>query len=223
MACTRPAAHVPVVRNTFLTIEVPRAVDSRRSQSASPRGCADNFAQQLHALMYKPVPAVLPRRRWADEDEDFDTAEVVVNPIVFEAPVTSPVKAASVKRWNDSGTNGDAASETGSSTDAGEPCTPSSAEDSVDSQDEEELLRLVPRNESGNAMSLGSIAHEEGTCKPCVFAHNESKPCANGIRCPFCHFPHPPKKRLRLCKKKRMEMVEQKRREADLRLEQRQE
>lgn len=73
-------------------------------------------------------------------------------------------------------------------------------------ESELELLKKLPRDEMGNPLSLGSVGHEEGSCKPCVFAHNEAKPCQNGIRCGFCHYSHPPKKRLRLCKKKRMEL-----------------
>lgn len=39
----------------------------------------------------------------------------------------------------------------------------------------------------------------------CVFFHNPAKGCKNGLRCLFCHFPHAPKKRVRLSKKKRAE------------------
>lgn len=84
--------------------------------------------------------------------------------------------------------------------------------DSTDAESLEELLKRVPRDAQGNLLSIGSISHQEEaqdgvlTCKPCVFAHNPTRPCENGIRCTFCHYVHPAKKRVRLCKKKRMEM-----------------
>jgi hypothetical protein len=68
----------------------------------------------------------------------------------------------------------------------------------------ETLLQRVPKNEKGEVMSVGSIAHEDGTCKPCVFAHSERKTCESGVQCLFCHFEHVQKKRQRLSKKNRM-------------------
>lgn len=68
------------------------------------------------------------------------------------------------------------------------------------------LLKRVPKDEDGNVYSVGSIPHDTGVCKPCVFANSERKSCQNGIECLFCHLPHAPKKRMRFCKKKRMEI-----------------
>lgn len=73
----------------------------------------------------------------------------------------------------------------------------------------EAMLPKVPRDDEGNLTSIGSFPHAEGACRPCVFANHERKACKNGIRCVFCHLPHAPKKRLRFCKKKRMEMKRQ--------------
>jgi len=70
----------------------------------------------------------------------------------------------------------------------------------------EALLLRVPRDENGELTSVGAILHDEGSCRPCVFAHNERKACENSTRCLFCHFEHAPKRRLRFGKKKRMEM-----------------
>lgn len=77
------------------------------------------------------------------------------------------------------------------------------AQDTLEEEGEEDelLLARCPRDGQGRLLSMGSLTHEEGTCKPCVFAFNDLKPCENGWRCAFCHHEHPPKKRLRLCKK----------------------
>jgi hypothetical protein len=95
----------------------------------------------------------------------------------------------------------DSGEETGS-TDMGDVQSPPSPQSRTD----EDILTEVPKDAQGNYLSIGSLGHEEGTCKPCVFAYNEAKPCENGFRCSFCHYVHPPKKRVRLCKKKRMEL-----------------
>lgn len=38
--------------------------------------------------------------------------------------------------------------------------------------------------------SVGSFLHEEGYCKPCVFANKKTKTCQNGPMCLFCHYIH---------------------------------
>ncbi|CEM02670.1 unnamed protein product [Vitrella brassicaformis CCMP3155] len=65
-----------------------------------------------------------------------------------------------------------------------------------------ELYRQIPRDEKGNLLSVGSIPHHEGTCKPCLFVHRQG--CQNGANCLFCHHTHPPKKKSRASKRKRM-------------------
>lgn len=86
------------------------------------------------------------------------------------------------------------------------PSPHSGAESGVENIDLENFLEKVPRDTEGKLLSIGSLSHAEGTCKPCVFAYNESRPCENGVHCGFCHYLHPPKKRVRLCKKKRLEL-----------------
>jgi hypothetical protein len=68
-----------------------------------------------------------------------------------------------------------------------------------------QLRDRIPRDQNGNFTSIGSIYHACNQCKPCVFAHNAEKACANGIACEFCHFYHEPRKRTRASKKKRIE------------------
>lgn len=85
---------------------------------------------------------------------------------------------------------------------------------SVAKQDEEEpleaVLARVPRDEDDRPTSLGSERHWLGDCRPCAYAATTQRPrsavCVNGVRCPFCHFPHAAKRRTRLCRRKRIEM-----------------
>jgi len=54
-------------------------------------------------------------------------------------------------------------------------------------------------------MSIGSVLHAQGTCRPCIFVRKETA-CLSGVQCRFCHFPHHDKTgkiRLRPCKDKR--------------------
>lgn len=60
-----------------------------------------------------------------------------------------------------------------------------------------DLEEWVPRDMRGLLTSIGSVQHAQGTCKPCLFAHHASKACANGVACVFCHFEHPPKRRVK--------------------------
>lgn len=52
------------------------------------------------------------------------------------------------------------------------------------------MLARVPLNEAGDPTSIGSVKHEMGDCRPCAFFGSDEKPCLNGIRCRYCHFPH---------------------------------
>jgi hypothetical protein len=63
----------------------------------------------------------------------------------------------------------------------------------------------IPRDPNGNLTSIGSIKHDRNQCKPCVFVFHAGRVCANGIACEYCHFWHPPKKRARASKRKRLE------------------
>lgn len=70
---------------------------------------------------------------------------------------------------------------------------------------EEKLQALrtqVPRDENGEPTSIGSVGHEQGACKPCLFAH-AAVGCLNGVACDFCHIPHKRKNLPRPCKGQR--------------------
>eukprot|EP01070_Trichotokara_eunicae_P003349 Trichotokara_eunicae@DN3304_c0_g1_i1.p1 len=51
--------------------------------------------------------------------------------------------------------------------------------------------------------SVGCILHEEGLCKPCVFANKNTKSCRNGSWCVFCHYTHKEKRKRGKKKKKK--------------------
>merc|ERR1719215_1999369 len=70
----------------------------------------------------------------------------------------------------------------------------------------ESLLARVPRDKDGQPLSIGSLRHADGDCRPCAYFGNAQRPCLNGIRCTFCHFSHSPKRRVQLCRRKRIEM-----------------
>jgi len=66
---------------------------------------------------------------------------------------------------------------------------------------QEELLAFLPRDAEGQPTSVGSILHERGQCKLCLF---DGRNCPEGLFCRFCHFPHKRgKRRTKPCKGKR--------------------
>jgi len=78
--------------------------------------------------------------------------------------------------------------------------TPTSNASSEEAQ-LEELRSMVPLDAEGKPTSIGTMKHEAGLCKPCVFFPSEIG-CSNGITCLFCHITHARAQR-RLCKSKR--------------------
>jgi hypothetical protein len=55
---------------------------------------------------------------------------------------------------------------------------------------------------AGDHPSVGSIRHELGACKPCLFVRTHVG-CQNGMNCTFCHYLHKSKSKPRPCKGKR--------------------
>lgn len=43
--------------------------------------------------------------------------------------------------------------------------------------------------------SIGAVMHDNGLCKPCVFANKNNKVCRSGSNCIFCHEKHSEKRR----------------------------
>jgi len=83
---------------------------------------------------------------------------------------------------------------------------PSECSDTIDvdgdSQDDTPALERPGNPASSTLLSLGSANHEENTCKPCLFMHQEGG-CHNGSQCVFCHYTHKRKSKPRPCKGKR--------------------
>jgi len=51
------------------------------------------------------------------------------------------------------------------------------------------LLFEIPRNDKDEWSSIGSKAHAEGECSPCIFWFRGF--CKKGLACAHCHFAHP--------------------------------
>ncbi|PHJ21940.1 aoe264 and aoe130 possible [Cystoisospora suis] len=88
-------------------------------------------------------------------------------------------------------------------TDPGSPCdnTPASNEACNAAQVLQEILksRRIAAEDlecyPGKMPSLGALLHDEGLCKPCVFANKANKQCLNGVACLFCHHFHKEKRK----------------------------
>lgn len=57
-------------------------------------------------------------------------------------------------------------------------------------------LAKVPKNKDGQFTSIGSIEHDTGTCKQCLFWYRGS--CAKGVMCTYCHIAHKGEKAKRI-------------------------
>eukprot|EP00747_Dinoflagellata_sp_TGD_P169244 gnl/TRDRNA2_/TRDRNA2_197734_c0_seq1.p1 gnl/TRDRNA2_/TRDRNA2_197734_c0~~gnl/TRDRNA2_/TRDRNA2_197734_c0_seq1.p1 ORF type:complete len:291 (-),score=54.66 gnl/TRDRNA2_/TRDRNA2_197734_c0_seq1:44-850(-) len=62
---------------------------------------------------------------------------------------------------------------------------------------DEELEKVIPKDPEDKLTSIGGILHSSEKCAPCSFYHSSTKGCNNGIRCKFCHMPHPKRVRQR--------------------------
>lgn len=184
------AEEVPFVLNTFLHTRPSRC--SLRSKTVSPRGSCDRFVRELHILMYKTRPVKQPLQHRS------------MTPSMSSSSIDYMDATSDMEFTLDSSSEqpGFCSESEGSS------CFSqvNQVQPAIGPEELEALVRKVPRDDKGSLTSIGSLGHVEGNCKPCVFAHHAQRPCANGVRCQFCHFPHPPKRRLRLCKRKRLEL-----------------
>lgn len=75
--------------------------------------------------------------------------------------------------------------------------------------DQQGVLRLIPRDETGALTSVGSLKHMENGCSPCLFWFKGT--CAKGLRCTYCHIKHKGQKnkRIRPSKATRQRLREQ--------------
>lgn len=216
------ALGIPYVRNTFLNIDPPvrsRRLAAQRSRSAEVLGTCDRYAAEAHALMFKISPVKPAQAAQAAQ---------VISPPSTPSMSSSPLAHTSTSfntyqdDLHEDPPRGADSSSICSDLTAEGPIGSSLAEDDGDfseaearepeqvkvSDDEpmESVLARVPYDEAGEPTSIGSLAHALGECRPCAFLGSEQRPCQNGARCPFCHLPHPTKRRIRLCRRKRLEM-----------------
>lgn len=210
---------IPYVRHTFLDSCPPlrsRRRAAPRSRSVVVAGTCDRYAAEVHAMMFKvqPVQTLRPTQ----------TISAASTPSFSSSPVACVAASMDASTAEDASGGVDTSSETertlhgggllqslqsGAAEDAGF----SEAEDSDLEQvkvavDEpiESVLARIPYDEEGRPTSLGTLGHAVGHCRPCAFLGSEQRPCQNGARCPFCHLPHPTKRRIRVGRRKRLEM-----------------
>jgi len=88
--------------------------------------------------------------------------------------------------------------EQGASSKADEDSIDSDAEDGLPAKGMEDAPKPPPGAEHP---SLGSQAHDQGTCKRCCFYPRNR--CLNGYNCDFCHYDHEKRKRKSKKKKKK--------------------
>lgn len=55
--------------------------------------------------------------------------------------------------------------------------------------DDDALVACLPRDSAGQLTSIGSTLHQSTKCKPCRYKIT-SLPCADGLRCLYCHMDH---------------------------------
>jgi len=217
---------VPHVRHTFLGYPPDRLVNppAPRAQSV-PAGCTcDPYARDVHVLMFKNQ--ALPR----SAPSGVGGAAAHQRPRVPRSPGPSAAGAAadavSVGLESSMATeemSTDAESSMLDLTDQGSDYESNVSQAQLEAQEQqeqleaeaeaarelrplEEVLLEVPRDEDGLPTSLGSLRHGLGDCRPCAYFGSAQRPCLNGVRCLFCHLPHSPKRRIRLCRRKRLEM-----------------
>jgi hypothetical protein len=58
------------------------------------------------------------------------------------------------------------------------------------------LLQQIPRGQSGELASVGSLNHGAGECTPCAYWFKGM--CKKSLLCNYCHFPHTGQKNKRL-------------------------
>jgi len=221
------ALGIPYIRNTFLNSGPPlhsRRRAAPRSRSAEVPGTCDRYAAEVHALMFKanPVPRTcLGRTPSAPSTPRMPKSPADVRAAACASAMGETSRAADISSGADGGdtrslhseisaATADVATESGTAEDTGfsEAEEDQEPEQEKVSEDEpiESVLARVPYDELGRPTSLGSLGHALGECRPCAFLGSEQRPCQNGARCPFCHLPHPAKRRIRLCRRKRLEM-----------------
>mmetsp|Transcript_65647 Transcript_65647/g.166492 ORF Transcript_65647/g.166492 Transcript_65647/m.166492 type:complete len:157 (-) Transcript_65647:18-488(-) len=61
---------------------------------------------------------------------------------------------------------------------------------------------ILPVDENGQLTSVGSLLHEKGLCRPCLFLKTPIG-CRMGVNCKFCHIWHKAGDSRRPCKAKR--------------------
>jgi len=190
-----------VVQRTFLTVPCRLETGLPRSSSAPPPpGACDHEAETLQALTYKLQPVCAEKETAPSESTvvpDGDS-EAASESVPFEAHGSSFSSATSSQEMATRSLSQQVAAGDTWATDM-----PVKALVDGGVPNNESLVDWAPLDHRGIPTSIGSIAHAQGVCKPCLFAYHAAKVCKNGIACPFCHFEHAPKRRTKAYRKRR--------------------
>eukprot|EP00930_Biecheleria_cincta_P025796 TRINITY_DN18306_c0_g1_i1.p1 TRINITY_DN18306_c0_g1~~TRINITY_DN18306_c0_g1_i1.p1 ORF type:complete len:228 (+),score=25.80 TRINITY_DN18306_c0_g1_i1:23-706(+) len=174
---------IPRIRHTFLDFPPEPSPKPRRSKSAHEQSTCDRYAREVHALMFKVQPLPNCSREEAPrEDSPYDDHSPAPSTLASPRPSTS------------------LASQSSSST------TSFTRQKSDLSDLPDEALSSIPVDEDGQLTSVGSQLHYEGDCRPCAFLRNSRRPCTNGIACMYCHFDHGVRRRVKLGRKRRLDL-----------------
>lgn len=208
---------LPLVRHTFLSFRpLPLGDELRpRSRSLPVEGTCDPFAREVHTLMFKVCPVQRPAsgRCWTGPRALAAGEEAVPSAISSVEHDEGLRRLGGAASCSTRGASEDlsACSIDGISDAELDASVASLPEQELEPEFRETLesvLSRVPRDEDGGPLSLGSLRHAFGDCRPCAYHASRHKPCVNGVRCSFCHLQHPPKRRSRLCRRKRLGMRE---------------
>lgn len=202
---------IPYVRHMFLSVLPERLapLPVRRCQSVPVASTCDRYTREVHVLMFKPTG--LPRSCQVSAETP-STYNAPCKPAEMLDDTISVATATPTTREGDAGfalrqclTGSDASSTAASEGESVHECDFSSSplDDGLSHFQEEEAEGA---SEKEAMLSIGSRKHASGDCRPCAYIGSKQRPCLNGVDCLFCHIPHTAKRRIRLCRRKRLEM-----------------
>lgn len=206
-----PEAMQSFVKHTFIHFE--ENIENRKIASFDLSTMCDRLDDldaasevDCSATPSSPSPQWNIKNTFVHVVDDEDACEVPVRKIQSCGLMELTHKlTTSTGRWSNFSTCSDVAEEDELLTHSPSSSSPQSICLEEQSDDETEDLSQA---ELGPPPSIGSLDHAQGTCKPCVFIWNPKKGgCVNAENCTFCHYKHPPKKRVKSLKK-RMERAE---------------
>lgn len=206
-------AFIPFVRHTFLALSAPGLAHQpkkRRTRSVPEISTVDRYAREVHILMFKHRGVGKRATKPASDRVEYRDEEFAPRCQEADTEVFDSSREEEEDGYDDDDVEEESELEmkarSSSASDAAAPSAERAASRALIEEPLEAVLARVPRDEAGEPLSLGSSGHSFGDCRPCVYFASEQNPCTNGVRCLFCHCAHSPRRRIRLCRRKRLEM-----------------